>query len=75
MSAVRTRLCSLGRMTGKNVSVMERICVQCHEKQYFLNTGSSVSTHTQYYYSYSHAFLFLKHHYMSYFNYMTETAM
>jgi hypothetical protein len=58
MTAMRTaRLCSLGRMTGKNVSVMEwiRVCVQCHGKQRLLDTGSqflhthNTTTHTQSY--------------------------
>ena len=61
MTAVRTTwLCSLGRMAGKNVSIMERICVKCHGKKRFLDTGSSVSTHThtQYYYSYTVIYIY-----------------
>jgi hypothetical protein len=79
MTTVRTaRLCSLGRLTSKNVSVMEGICVPCHGKQCFLDTGSSVSTHTQNTTTHTHTciFLFLKHHYMPfYFNDMAGTAM
>lgn len=40
-------VCFAGKVvTGKNVSALERKCLQCHGEHHSLDKGSSVSTNT-----------------------------
>jgi hypothetical protein len=71
-------LSSAGKVvTGKNVSAVERKCLQCHGKHHSLDKGSSVSTHTLLLIqSCTYSLLTPLHaHLLFYLNYMLEIAI